>query len=60
MSQYVVIGTSPFNDTSVAVGPFRNPDIANTANEDLESLGWNAEVCQLMSVGEVGPVNNDE
>ncbi len=53
MSQYGVIGTSPAIDTSVLVGPFRSENKAREAAEDLTVKGYNTEVCQMLSTGEV-------
>lgn len=58
--QFVVIGTSPFHDVSVAVGPFRSADRAAAADGELASRGWNTEVCELMAVSDVDLVTNDE
>lgn len=56
----VVIGTSPFHDTSVAVGPFRSTAHARDAVLELECRGYSAETVPLQPVDEVGYVINDE
>jgi hypothetical protein len=56
----VVVGTSPFHDTSVAVGPFRSEDIAANAAEVMTERGWNVEVCELVSLMDVDSVVNLE
>jgi hypothetical protein len=58
--QFVVIGTSPFFDLSVAVGPFRSAHRASAADDELASRGWNTEVCELMAAADVDFVTNDE
>jgi len=55
-----VIGTSPFNDTSVAVGPFRSEKSAQAAAEELDLRGWNTEVVPLGRVADMPYVSNDE
>lgn len=60
MSQYIVIGTSPFNDTSVAIGPFRTVDKALYNTVELEYKGWNTEIVTLLPIVEVGYVTNEE
>jgi hypothetical protein len=59
-SQLVIIGTSPFNDVSIAVGPFRSTEKATEADNELTFRGWNTEICELMSVSEVNFVANPE
>jgi len=58
VSQYVVIGTAPCNDTSVAIGPFRTEAKASQAWDQLTHLGYNAETCLLMSLNDVGPAHD--
>jgi hypothetical protein len=60
MSQYVIIGTSPFSDTSIAVGPYRSPQRVTDADAKLTHCGWNTEVCELLAVEDVELVVNDE
>lgn len=60
MPQYVVIGTSPFNDVSVAVGPFRSLDRVAEADAEMSHRGWNTESCELMSLDDAEFVTNDE
>ena len=57
---YVVIGTSPFHDTTIGAGPFRSLTRAALASRDLEGKGWNTEVVPLLPVAEIGLVTNDE
>lgn len=59
-SQYVVIGTSPFHDVSVAVGPFRSAERAAGADRELTARGYNAETCELVAVSDVDFVTNSE
>ena len=58
--QYVVIGTSPFYDTSVGTGPFRSTRAALAASQELAEGGWNTEIVQLDPVAAIGVVTNDE
>lgn len=60
MSQYVVIGTSPFADTSVASGPFRSIERAGRVDTEMTFRGWNTEVCELVAESEIPWVTNDE
>lgn len=60
MTQYVIVGTSPFSDTSIAVGPFRSSLRAAEADQELVHGGWNTEVCPLLAVTDVDVVTNDE
>ena len=55
----VVVGTSPFNDTSVAVLA-RAERTARDVAEELESRGWNAEVVPLSRIAEIPYVTNEE
>jgi hypothetical protein len=57
---YVVIGISPFHDTSVAAGPYRSEARAEVAREGLTLKGWNAEVVELTRTEDVPTVRNDE
>lgn len=58
--QYVVIGTSPFADTSVVCGPYRvQANVANAVTE-LEHRGYVTEVCPTIQPHEAGYVTNDE
>lgn len=50
MSNYVVIGTSPFVETSVTVGPFRSIDKAMAASSELEYRGYVSEISLLQNV----------
>lgn len=56
----VVIGTSPFNDTSVALGPFRAEKAARNAADELDQRGWNSEVVPLSCITEIPHVTNEE
>lgn len=60
MSQYVVIGTSPFADTSVAAGPFRSQGRAERVDTEMTFRGWNTEICELISESDIPWVTNDE
>jgi hypothetical protein len=60
VTQYVVIGTSPFNDVSVAVGPLRSQNRATDVDAELTRRGWNTEVCPLMSIEDVGHGTDNE
>lgn len=60
MSQYVIIGSSPFSDVSVAVGPFRTQEKTAEVDAELIYRGWNTEVCELMCIADVEFVTNDE
>lgn len=53
VSQYVVLGTSPALDVTVAVGPFRTEAKAREASDDLILKGYNVEVCQLWYVTDI-------
>lgn len=53
MAQYVVIGTAPTVDVTVAVGPFRSLARVREADEELTAKGYNTETCQLFDVDEV-------
>lgn len=55
----VVIGTSPFNDTSVAVLA-RTEKTAQDAVIELESKGWNTEVVPTSRAAEIPNVTNEE
>ena len=57
---YVAIGTSPFTDTSVAVGPFRSRDKADEAYGALTERGYVVEVCELLSIADIEYVTNEE
>lgn len=57
MAQYVVIGTSPMHDTSVACGPYRTIDRALQADGEMIQRGWNAEMVPLEQPDEL-PVQN--
>lgn len=56
----VIIGTSPFMDTSIVVGPFLSTAREQEADELLTSQGWNTEVCDLLSVLDAPTVDNEE
>lgn len=56
----VVIGMSPFNDTSIGVGPFRSHAQALKASERLIHLGWNVEIVELSDINDIDAVENDE
>lgn len=60
MSARVVIGQSPFADTSIAVGPFRSSAAALAASEDLDGKGWVTEIIELERVADVPYIVNDE
>ncbi len=49
----IVIGTSPFHDTSVAVGPLKTSAAAHTAADDLTYRGWNTEIVELVKAADV-------
>lgn len=53
MSQYVVIGTAPTMDVTVAVGPFRSEKAASEAWNELTAKGYNAETCPLLKVDDL-------
>jgi len=44
---YAVIGTSPFADTSVLIGPFRDVRKALDQASELRHKGYVTEVCPL-------------
>lgn len=56
MSAFVVIGTSPWADTSVVVGPFRSMAGAQAADVDLTHLGYNTEVTTCSRVTDLEPL----
>lgn len=56
MSTYVVIGTSPWVDTSVVAGPFRSPAAARVADDELTALGYNTEVVECLRVADLEPL----
>lgn len=56
MEQLVVIGTSPAHDVSVVVGPFRSPDRAEQASQDLTAKGYNTETCPLVGGADIDAV----
>lgn len=63
MSRYVIIGTSPFNDVSVTVGPVNSYAATVEPVTELEHRGWVTEVCELTpaaDVATIGFVTNDE
>jgi hypothetical protein len=60
MTQYVVIGTSAFMDTTVASGPFRSPERAREVAEELTAKGWNTETCELLPPYWQPNVTNEE
>ena len=60
VAQYIVIGLSPFMDTSVATGPFRSQAKAAEASDALEWKGWNTEVVELSTVDEIDIVEPPE
>lgn len=57
---YAVIGTNVFADTSAACGPFRTIRAAQAAQEEMDGLGWNTELVQMLRPDELEPVTNDE
>jgi hypothetical protein len=59
-AQFVVVGISPFHDTSVAVGPFRSAAKIAEAESDLTHKGWNTETIELSRLDEISIVANDE
>ena len=60
MSTYAVIGTSPFHDVTVAIGPFRSVESASRADDELAAKGWNTELVTLENVNDIDVVTNDE
>lgn len=60
MTQYVVIGTSPFVDCSVAVGPFRLRTSVEGAENELTQRGYNVETCELLDISDVEFIVNDK
>lgn len=60
MEQFVVIGTSPFADTSIAVGPFRSRENAQEASSEMEYKGWVTEICPLSKAADVEMVWSGE
>lgn len=60
MAQHIVIGTSPFMDTSIATGPFNSLRRAGQAEQAMTEKGWNTETVTLLKVSEVPEVSNDE
>jgi hypothetical protein len=60
MTQYAVIGLSPFSDVSVAVGPFKSVAAAGEAHDGLVYRGWNAETVELSALDEIPNVSNEE
>jgi hypothetical protein len=59
-TRYVVVGTSPFADTSVAVGPFGSLGKALAASREVEHLGYVTEICPLHSVADLAPLSGAE
>lgn len=55
--QYVVIGTSPFYDRSVGLGPFRSVSRAVVEADELAIKGWLIEVVLLRKPDEIGDMN---
>ena len=49
-AQWVVIGTSPFEDRSVVIGPFHRIGRAESAAENLVQLGCVPEICQFSTI----------
>lgn len=58
--QYVVIGTHPDVDTSVAVGPFRSLEKAAAADAKLTAKGYVSETCTLYDVDELEPLHGED
>jgi hypothetical protein len=56
----VVVGISPFVDTSIACGPFRSRDRASEVSEELTLKGYNTEVIELMASADVETAVNEE
>ncbi|HET9144166.1 MAG TPA: hypothetical protein VFO68_32720 [Actinophytocola sp.] len=56
----MIIGTSPFMDTAIVVGPFRSQRNLQAADEWMTAQGWNTEISELTSPGDVPTVTNDE
>jgi hypothetical protein len=54
MSMYVVVGTSPFSETSVVCGPYKSPETCLLIGQELTHKGWVAETCELVSSRDVG------
>lgn len=50
---YVVIGTSPAHDNSIAVGPFRSLDRAHDAADALTAKGYVSEMVPLTPLADV-------
>ena len=60
MSRYVVICLDPTMDTSKVVGTWTSSGRAADAANDLAALGWNTEVCEILSLADVaadGPLD---
>jgi hypothetical protein len=57
MTRYVVIGTSPVIDTSVAIGPLPFTKTGAVTIE-LESRGYITEVCELLSLAELAELED--
>lgn len=60
MAQHIVIGTSAFEDTSIAAGPFNSLRRAGQAHQIMSERGWVAETVTLLQVSEIPTVTNDE
>ncbi|HTF49489.1 MAG TPA: hypothetical protein VK735_18760 [Pseudonocardia sp.] len=55
----MVVGTSPFSDTAVTVGPLSLRG-ATAAAGDMTLLGYVTEICPLQQVADLEVVVNDE
>lgn len=51
--RYIVIGTSPFIDISVAIGPFHTVDAALAASSGLTYRGYGTEICHLQKLSDI-------
>lgn len=59
--QLVVIATSPFHDTSIACGPYREGSRRlEEASQELTAQGWNVEICELRKVSDIPTLTDDE
>ena len=60
MTQYAVIGQSPFSDVSIAAGPFNSVATADKAHDIFVYRGWKAETVELSALDDIPNVTNDE
>lgn len=51
--QLVVIALSPAVDVSTVVGPVRSWDRAREIGQELESRGYNTEICPLVKLDQI-------